>query len=96
MSRKSEWTAKELWDWLKDCCIQGNWILKWAAFNRLENLTFSACESFQEFGCMAQDVLADFIDLELTMVEMITLKVLNGLGGSFPRFMAVVNENART
>jgi hypothetical protein len=49
-------------------------MLKWAAFNRLENPTFLACESVQEFRCMAQDVLADLIDLELTLEELITLE----------------------
>ena len=55
----NDWKPKALWDFLKERYTLKNWAIKWASFNRLEELNFQACKNVQEFGSKIQEIKAE-------------------------------------
>ena len=69
--------------------------MKWAAFNRLEDIHLDTCKNAEEFASKARNIKAEINDLNININDAITLKVLNFLGTSYSQFLVVVNNDAR-
>ena len=78
ISKKENWTPKELWDHLKRGYTLKNWSAKWIAFHRLEELDYSCCKSIEEYGSNARDILAELTNIALNIEQVVLLKLLNG------------------
>ena len=89
------WDPKDLWTHLKERYTLKNWSAKWATFNRLEEIDYEKCKSIEEYGSLVRDIKAEITDIPLTVEQIVTLKLLNGLGTSFSTYLTILNEQAR-
>jgi hypothetical protein len=92
-SLKAEWTSRDLWEHLKKRYSPTGWSSKWAAFNSLEMLTYES--SIADLESKTLDILAELKSQDLTIEQVVTLKVLNVLESPFSTYLTVLMESAR-
>jgi hypothetical protein len=92
-SIKNDWTAYELWVHLKKRYSSKGWSSKWATYNKLETLTYET--SIADLKSKILDILVELKSQDLTIEQVVTLKVLNVLESSFSTYLTVLMESAR-
>ena len=91
-----DWTAKEVWTYLKEQYSPKGWSNKWDVLNRLMSTTMAECKKVSVYGDQMQRILKEVKDLDMTLAEAVVIITLNNLGPGFETYLAIVNDKART
>ena len=89
-------TCHELWTALKERYKAKGWGKKWAALNRLEQISYADSKSISSFGHKLQNSAKEIKELNITMDESLVIRALNSLGPAFETYVAIINEKARS
>lgn len=95
MEFKPEWNAKITWNSLKERYTPQGWSSKWAVLNRLEETTYENSSNVPDFGRKMRTVKEEIKDLNISIDDYVTIKVINSMGSGFETYVTVLNEQAR-
>ena len=74
------WLSSEAWSELKTKYSSKGWSTKWDVLNRLEQTNYSSSKDINNLGVKIVKILEEIKELDITMEEMVTIKLMNGLG----------------
>ncbi len=92
-SIKTDWTTYELWVHLKKRYSSKRWSSKWVTYNKLETLTYEL--SIADLKSKTLNILAELKSQNLTIEQIVILKVLNVLKSSFFIYLIVLMKSTR-
>lgn len=90
-----DWTSAQTWKHFKEKCSPSGWSNKWAVMNRLEETSYASCKDIPELQVKINKIQEEIKDLEITLEDYITIKVLNGLGEKFETWVTLLSQKAR-
>ena len=89
------WLSSEAWSELKTKYSSKGWPTKWDVLNRLEQTNYSSSKDINNLGVKIVKILKEIKELDITMEEMVTTKLMNGLGSSFDTYLTMLSQKAR-
>ena len=69
--------------------------MKWDVLNRLEKTNYSSSKDINNLGVKIVKILEEIKELDISMEEMVTIKLMNGLGSSFETYLTMLSQKAR-
>ena len=67
------------------------WPTKWNFLNRLEQTSYSSSKDMNNLGVKIVKILEEIKELDITMEEMVTIKLMKGLGSSFETYLTMLS-----
>ena len=89
------WLSSEAWSELKTKYSSKGWSTKWDVLNRLEQTSYSSSKDINSLGVKIVKILEEIKELDITMEEMVTIKLMNSLGSSFETYLTMLSQKAR-
>ena len=86
------WLSLEAWSELKSKYSSKGWSTKWDVLNRREQTSYSSSKDINNLGVKIVKILEEIKELDITIEEMATIKLMNGLGGSFEIYLAMLSQ----
>ena len=59
----------------------------------LDQLFYSNCKNVEEYRAKIMKILADLKKQKMSIEDMITMKIINGLETTFATYITILNEN---
>ena len=89
------WLSLEAWSELKTKYLSKRWSIKWDVLNKFEQTNYSSSKDINNLGVKVVKILEEIKELDITMEEMVTIKLMNGLGSSFETYLTMLSQKAR-
>ena len=89
------WLSSKAWSELKTKYSSKGWSTKWDVLNRLEQTNYSSSKDINNLGVKIVKILEEIKELDISMEEMVTIKLMNGLGSSFETYLTMLSQKAR-
>ena len=77
------WLSSKVWSELKTKYLSKKWSTKWDVLNRLKQTSYSSSKDINSLGVKIVKILEEIKELDITMEEMITIKLMNDLDSIF-------------
>ncbi len=77
------WLSSEAWSELKTNELSKGWSTKWDVLNRLKQSNHSLSKDINNLGVKIVKILEKIKELDISIEEIVTIKLMNGLGSSF-------------
>ena len=84
-----DWTAMEVWDYLKNQYSPKGWSNEWDVLNRLTNTTMAECKKISVYGDQTQRIREKRKGLKTTLKNTRVITTLNTLGPEFEAYLTI-------
>ena len=89
---KTDWLAKDLWEWLKQRYTLQNTASKWATIVSMDDLSYANCKNMAEYRSKYYALKASIKEQSITIEDALKIRMLNNLSSAFKTYLTVVND----
>ena len=89
------WLLLKAWSELKTNYSSKGWLTKWDVLNRLEQTSYFLSKDINSLGVKIIKILEEIKELNIIMEEMITIKLISGLGSLFKTYLTMLSQKTR-
>ncbi len=69
--------------------------MKWDVLNRLEKTNYSSSKDINNLGVKIIKIVEEINELDISIEKIVTIKLMNRLGGSFETYLTMLSQKAR-
>ena len=91
----TDWLAHDLWEWLKKRYTLQNTASKWATITSIDKLTYAICKNMAEYRSKYYALKASIKEQNITIEDVLKIRMLNNLGPAFKTYLTVINDQMR-
>lgn len=89
------WLSLEAWSELKIKYLSKRWLTKYDVLNRLQQISYSSSKDINSLGIKIVKIVEEIKELDIIVEEIVTIKLMKGLGSLFKTYLIMQNQKAK-